>query len=149
MQWADLQGRPQIVALFYSSCHVACPITVEKLKQIESTLSKDLQAQVGIVLVTFDPMADTADVLHSFRRSQQLSNRWTLLRGTDASTRGLTGWLGVAFERQRFRLTHSNAITLLDAHGRIVFQRTGLHDPIDDFMKAVASITATPSTAAP
>src|ERR1041385_1098575 len=52
---SDLAGRPQVAAMFYSSCHVACPLTLERLKEIESALPAGLRSHVGFVLITFDP----------------------------------------------------------------------------------------------
>src|SRR5947209_5220405 len=59
MGLAELRGRPQVIAMFYSSCHVACPVTVWRLKQIASSLPKEVRTQVGFVLITFDPATDT------------------------------------------------------------------------------------------
>src|SRR2546423_13246321 len=44
---ATLRGRPQIVAMFFTSCENACPITVSDMKRIESALPEALRARIG------------------------------------------------------------------------------------------------------
>ena len=137
MHLADLSGHPTVVALFYSSCHVACPITVRKLKQIESALPDSLRAKARFLLVTMDPEGDTPRALRAFRRDQQLSGRWTLLRGSLPSTAGLAGLLGVAYHKDAYRLTHSYEVTVLDAAGRIAYQDHRLHHDPGDLVRAM------------
>jgi protein SCO1/2 len=136
---AELQGQPQVLAMFYTSCHIACPVTVARMKQIESALPQRFRAKVGFALITFDPVTDTPETLHSYRKAQQLSDRWSLWRGSEAATRELAGRLGVAFERERYRLSHSNQIVLLDAQGRIISRLAGLRAPVDDLVKRLIS----------
>lgn len=133
----DLAGRPQIVALIYASCHVTCPITLQSMKQLEASLPRNVRSQVGFVLVTLDPASDSTATLRSFRRSQQLSSRWFLLRGSSVATQKFANSLGVAFVRDNFRLAHSAQITLLDATGKIMFRHTDLHASLTELAKAV------------
>ena len=141
---AELQGRPQVVAMFYSSCHIACPVTVERMKQIESALPPRLRAQVGFALITFDPATDTPGTLRAFRKAQQLSDRWTLWRGSDMATREVAGQLGVSFERERYRFSHSNQIVLLSSQGNILCRLAGLRAPLDGLVKAAESAVPEP-----
>src|SRR5205823_13101013 len=62
-----LRGRPQIVAMFFTSCQNACPITVSDMKRIEAALPERLRASVGFTLVSFDPERDTTAALHAYR----------------------------------------------------------------------------------
>jgi len=146
---AAFQGRPQIVAMFFSSCHVACPVTIEKLKEIESSLPKETRSQVHFLLISFDPTGDTPEVLRSFRKAEQLSQRWTLLRGSDDSTRNVASLLGISFGRENYRLAHSNQILLLDAQGNILFRLEGLHTSVNPLVKALRSACSSQLAAAP
>src|SRR6185436_19425829 len=80
IRFSDLQGHPQVVSLFYSDCHITCPLTLLSMKQVEAALPPEVRSQVGFVLITFIPEFDSARVLHRFRGIENLSNRWTLLR---------------------------------------------------------------------
>ena len=142
---AALAGKPQVVELIHATCQVTCPITLQSMKQLEASLPKEARSQVGFVLVTLDPLADSPATLRSFRRSQQLSSRWTLLRGTSSATQLLAHSLGVAFVRDNYRLAHSTQITVLDAHGKIVFRQIDLHVGNDELAQAVAA-TIPPQT---
>src|SRR4029077_17941633 len=82
---AALRGHPQIVAMFFTSCQNACPITVSDMKRIEAALPEELRARVGFTLVSFDPERDTTAALHAYRLRRSLDPaRWTLLRGEPA-----------------------------------------------------------------
>src|SRR4051812_32386803 len=50
----SLQGRPQIVTMFFASCQIACPILVHDMKRIESALPENVRTNIGFVLVSFD-----------------------------------------------------------------------------------------------
>ncbi|MBI3415726.1 MAG: SCO family protein [Verrucomicrobia bacterium] len=140
----SLAGKPQIVAMFYASCHVTCPITLQCVKQLESSLPADLRSRVGFVLVTLDPQSDTTPVLHTFRRDQQLSDRWVLLRGNGLATRNLARSLGVAFERDNYRLAHSTQIALLDRNGKLACRQIDLHESPKRLLAAVKTAVALP-----
>ena len=136
---ADLKGRVQVVSLFYSSCHMTCPLTLVSMRQVEAALPAELRAQTGFVLITFLPEIDTVRVLHRFRGEQNLSARWTLLRGSDAATRKAADALGVAFRTDSFRLSHSPQIAVLDAEGRIIFRQRDLRASSAPLVNAVRS----------
>ena len=136
---ADLKGRVQVVSLFYSSCHMNCPLTLVSMRQVEAALPAELRAQTGFVLITFLPENDTARVLHRVRGEQNLSARWTLLRGSDAATHRVADALGVAFRTDSFRLSHSPQIAVLDAEGRIIFRQRELRASSAPLVDAVRS----------
>ena len=41
-----LRGRPQVVAMFFTTCEYACPAIVENMKDIERKLPEDLRGEV-------------------------------------------------------------------------------------------------------
>ncbi len=133
---SDLQGRPVIVTMFYTSCHLACPVTLARLKEIESALTADVRSKLTFALITLDPAGDTPRVLHAFRKTQQLPATWFLLRGTDEMTRQVAAKLGIVFEKEGYRLVHSNEIVLLDTDGRIISRLSGLHTSLQAFVQS-------------
>jgi protein SCO1/2 len=142
IRFSDLQGHPQVVSLFYSDCHITCPMTLLSMKQVEAALPPELRSQVGFVLITFMPEFDSARVLHRFRGVENLSDRWALLRGSKKSTRLMANLLGVSFNVESYRLTHSPQIAVLDAEGRIVYRQSNLQSDPKAIVDAVRSALA-------
>ena len=46
LQWASLRGKPQLVSMFYTSCHYVCPLIVDSGKAIEKTLTPAQQQRL-------------------------------------------------------------------------------------------------------
>ncbi len=122
-----LAGRPQVVALVYTSCAQACPAIVGEMKRIEAALGPDA-ADVGFVLASLDPERDTPEKLAEFaRRSGFDPARWTLLGAEDDDVLELAAVLGVQYRRlPDDEFTHSNILTVLDADGEIEHRQLGL-----------------------
>jgi protein SCO1/2 len=125
---ASLQGRPQIVTMFFANCVYACPLLVYQMKQIEEALPENLRNKVGFTLVSFDTERDTPAVLHNYRQHHELdAKRWTLLRGSPDAVLDLAAPLNVKFKKDaQGQFLHSNVITLLNADGELVCQQLGL-----------------------
>ncbi len=77
--WSARRGRPQIVAMFYTSCQYICPLIVDSGKAIERTLTPGERASIGILLVSMDPDRDTPKALAAVVKERGLDTRqWTL-----------------------------------------------------------------------
>lgn len=129
-----LQGRPQVLAMFFTSCQYACPIIVHDMKRIQETLPQAVRDTVDFVLVSFDTDRDTPVVLREYRQRQDLEPaHWTLLTGKPDDVRELAALLGVKYQKDaRGQFSHSNVITILNPQGEIAFQQVGLNkDPAD------------------
>lgn len=127
MKLNELRGKPQVMAMVYTSCMGACPLLVHQMQELAKTLPAGAATNVGFVLVTFDPQRDTPAVLHSYRVARQLDEKqWTLLHGRPEDVRELALVLGVKYrEDAHGQYAHSNIITLLNADGEIAFQQNG------------------------
>jgi protein SCO1/2 len=132
-QWRDqhgttrtlgtLRGRPQLLAMVYTHCTSACPLSVSTMKDLEARTDPS----VGLVLVTLDPANDTPARLLAYAVERGLSARWTLLSGSDEAVRELAAAIGVRYRRiDASELAHTNTLTVLDAAGAPVHQQTGL-----------------------
>lgn len=149
-QLADRRGKPQVVAMFYTSCRYICPLIVDSAKGVEHALTPAERARMGVLLVSMDPARDDTAALASVARNRKLDPaRWTLAR-TDAGTvRRMAALLGVRYrELADGEFNHSSALVLLDAQGRVV-ARTERLGPVPDpaFLAAVKSTLA--ASAAP
>jgi protein SCO1/2 len=97
------QARGQAVALYFgfTQCKDICP-----------------QTRARIVMVSVDPQHDTPAALRSFFR--RIGVEATGLTGTRAQLRQVYRAYGVAVQRQKHDIVHSDVIFLIDANGRIV-----------------------------
>lgn len=137
------QGRPQVIAMFFTQCEYACPVLVNDLKRLQAALPAALRESVDFVLVSFDTERDTPAVLAEYRALRHLgTDHWTLLTGRADDVRELAALLGVNYRKDaRGQFAHSNLLTLLNEKGEIIFQQAGLdQDPaaaVAAFVKAM------------
>lgn len=139
---AALRGRPVVIAMFFASCSYACPILVNDMQRLRAALPAEARAETQFVLVSFDTARDTAAALHAYRERAGLDAGWTLLRGDEADVQELAMVLGVKYQRDaRGDFAHSNLITVLNASGEIVHQRSGLQGEVVEAARAVSLAT--------
>jgi protein SCO1/2 len=136
-----LSGKPQVIIMFFARCQSACPMLVSDMKQIESALPSSLRGRVGFTLVSFDSDHDTTAALKAYRKLRNLNKHWTLLSGTPNSIQELAALLGMRYQQVGATgFTHSNLITILNAHGEIVYQQAGLMQDADAAIKALEKL---------
>jgi protein SCO1/2 len=142
-----LRGRPQVVAMFFTSCEYACPIIVENMKTIERAMPESLRDKVDFLLVSFDVKNDTVEALKAYRTKRELTTaHWSLLRGKEDDVRELAALLGINYQRDaRGQFSHSNTITLLNAEGEIVFQQAGLNKEPKEMVTAIEKLISVKS----
>jgi protein SCO1 len=142
-----LRGRPQVVAMFFTSCEYACPILVENMKAIEKAMPENLRDKVDFLLVSFDVKNDTVETLKTYRAKKELATaRWSLLRGKEDDVRELAALLGINYQRDaRGQFSHSNTISLLNAEGEIVIQLTGLNNDAKEMVTAIEKMSSVKS----
>ena len=141
IKFSDLAGKPQVVLMFFSHCTTACPALVYHLRDIESSLTPAERSRIGFTLVSFDSERDTPAVLSQYRKALNLSDDWTLLNGKPDDIRELAALLGVQYKQNADgQFSHSNAITLLNTDGEIVFQQTGLDSGPEDMVKQIRQL---------
>lgn len=145
--WSAQRGKPQLVAMFYTSCQYICPLIVDSGKAIEKSLSADQQKRIDIVLISMDPTRDTPAALKSVADKRKLDpTRWVLASPQPDEVRAIAGVLGI-----RYRLladgefNHTSALALLDADGRILARTEQMGTkPDPEFVAAVRKAVAHP-----
>lgn len=122
-----LAGRPQVIAMVYTSCPQACPAILAEMKRVEAALGPDV-GDVGFVLASIDSEHDTPEKLAEFARRAGLDPaRWTLLGAQEGDVLELAAVLGVQYRRlPDGEFAHANVLTVLDSNGEIVHQQLGL-----------------------
>ena len=144
--WRALRGKPQLVAMFYTSCRYICPLIVDSAKGVEHALAPAERARLGVLLVSLDPARDDTAALASVARKRQLDPaRWTLARTDAGAVRRVAALLGVRYRALADgEFNHTSALVLLDAEGRVL-ARTERLGPVPDpaFLAAVKAALAT------
>ena len=138
--WRALEGKPRIVAMFYTSCPYMCPLIVESGKAVVHALPPVERERVGVVLISLDPAHDTPAVLRETATKRKIdTTRWLLAAPAPSDVRKIAGVLDVRYRRLADgNFNHTSVLILLDAQGRIV-ARTEQMGPKPDaaFLAAV------------
>ena len=75
--WRHHRGKPQVVAMFYTSCQYICPLIVDSGKAVEHALTPAEQAKLGFLLISMDPKRDTPVALMRIAKQRKLDPaRW-------------------------------------------------------------------------
>lgn len=145
--WRTRRGKPQLVAMFYTSCQYICPLIVDSAKGIERQLDATQQKRLGILLISMDPKNDVPATLKTVVDKRKLdTRRWTLASPTEKDVRTLAGLLGVRYRKLADGgFNHSSALVLLDANGRILARTEKMgSQPDPEFVAAVKRAIAKP-----
>jgi protein SCO1 len=139
--------RVQIVTMFYASCPMACPLTIDTLKNVESQLPAIERSKLGVLMVTVDPQNDTPAVLSAVAAERHVTDsRWTLARASSADTRKLAAVLGIQYRAMGADdFDHSSTLILLDRQGRVLARSSKLGVPDPVFVAAVRKALAAAS----
>jgi formylglycine-generating enzyme required for sulfatase activity len=140
-RFAQGAGRVRIVTMFYASCPMACPLTIDTLKNIDAALTASERAKLDMLLLSMDPSRDTPGTLTALASERKIADpRWTLARASRADTRKLAAVLGIQYrELDNGAFEHSSALVLLDAEGLVVARSARMGKPAPEFLAAVKS----------
>jgi protein SCO1/2 len=136
LHFADGRGRPRLVSMFYTSCQYVCPLIVDTLKKTEAELTPTQRAGLDVLLVSLDPDTDTPTELRRVADQRHLDTpRWRLARTDKSHVRQLAAVLGIQYKQIEARdFSHSSALVLLDAEGRIVARSERMGQVDADFV---------------
>jgi protein SCO1/2 len=142
---ASLRGNVVVAAMVYTHCRDVCPLTTERMQEVERTLPKSAQAKARFALFSMDWARDTPDQLRQFASQHHLDmQRWTLFHGDESAVREMAAALGVGFHRQaNGDFQHSIAIFLLDRNGVVVAEEPDLSKPATALSAKAAQLLAT------
>ena len=141
--WRSKRGRPQLVAMFYSSCQYICPLIVESGKAVQRGLSPAQRERLGVLLISMDPARDTPAALMKVVRERRIDDkRWSLASPQPDAVRGVAGVLDVRYRQLADgEFNHTSALILLDADGRIVARTEKMGSAVDPAF--IAKVKAT------
>jgi protein SCO1 len=128
---ASMRGKPVLVAMFYSSCQMVCPMIFETIHSTLKALPEADRKEVRVLMVSFDPPRDTVAVLKETAAKRNCDSQWTLARTDEATARKVAAVLGVQYRKLADgEFNHSTQIALLDRDGRIA-GKSGKLGPAD------------------
>ena len=138
--WRTRRGKPQLVAMFYTSCQYICPLIVDAGKAVEHQLTPAQQQRLGILLISIDPARDDSAALQSVVGKRKLdARRWTLAAPPAGEVRAVAGVLGIRYRALADgEFNHTTALILLDRDGRILARTEQMGSkPDPEFIAAV------------
>ena len=138
--WRTRRGKPQLVAMFYTSCPFICPLIVDSGKGVENALPPKERARLDILLISMDPERDTPAALAQVAQRRKLDPaRWTLTSPQSDDVRAVAGVLGIRYRKLADgEFNHTSALVLLDAEGRVVARTEKIGSvPDPEFLAAV------------
>jgi protein SCO1/2 len=145
--WRSKRGKPQVVAMFYTSCQYVCPLIVDSGKAVEHALTPAQRGKLGILLISMDPGHDTPAALMSVAKKRGLdSARWSLASPKPGAVRSVAGVLGVRYRAlANGDFNHTSALVLLDKDGRILARTEQVGSkPDPEFLVAVRRVVDSP-----
>ena len=118
--WSSLHGQPRVVSMFYTNCHLMCPLIIENAKSAQKQLSAAERKKLGIVMLSLDPARDTPAAMREVAQRHRVPQGWQFLTPDNNDVRAIASVLDV---RYRFRddgsINHTSVLVLLDAEGRV------------------------------
>ena len=144
LQFADGRGKPRVVSMFYTSCKYVCPLIIDTVLKTERALPEAERGKLDVLLVSIDPDRDTPDALKRVADKRHLDTpRWRLARTDKTHVRRLAAVLGIQYKQLEDReFSHSSALVLLDAQGRIVARSDRLGEADPEFVAAAGRVIA-------
>lgn len=147
--WRALRGQTRVVSMFYSGCHVMCPLILENAKAVQKQLTPAERERLGLTMISLDPIHDTPAVLAETARNHRLPAHWQLVRPGVDEVRALASVLDVRYRaREDGSINHTSVLILLDVDGRILARSevaTAAPDPA--FVAAVRQALTAPVAA--
>ncbi len=149
--WRNLRGTPRVMSMFYTNCHLMCPLIIENGKAVQAQLTPAERARLELVMISLDPARDTPRALRDIARRHRVRAHWRFLQPGANDVRAIASVLDV---RYRFRddgsINHTSVLVLVDAEGRVL-ARSEVAGAIPDpaFVAAVRAALAGPDSPFP
>lgn len=140
LRFADGRGELRLVSMFYTSCPFMCPLIVDTIRKTEHALPEAERSRLKVLMVSFDAAHDDPAALKALAGKRRIDTpRWTLAHANAADVRRIAAVLDIQYRQlQDGGFSHSSALILLDADGRIVARTEKMGDADPAFVAAIA-----------
>ncbi|MGC4377367.1 SCO family protein [Fictibacillus sp. Mic-4] len=136
--------KVRVLELIYTSCPDVCPITTQRLAQLQNELKKDgkFGKEVEFVMVTIDPKVDTPDVLEDYAKRIGLDKSgWVIIRDEEKMPE-LAKKLGFFVQKTGKTVMHSNTAFLIDKDNNVrAYLPMGTKFDKEDTLDKINSLT--------
>ncbi len=112
-----LNGHAVVLTMAYASCHRICPLTMQRLQQLQARFDAR-QIHAEFVVVGYDPQSDDAAAWRRYRRTRHLTRaNWHFLIGSTQQVSRFAQVLGFEFWKADEHVMHDGRILYLDPQG--------------------------------
>lgn len=124
-----LEGQYALITFIYTDCPMPtfCPLMSERFATLQPKLREGFGDRIGLLSISFDPDNDTPEALRTYasRYTEDFST-WTFAvpASADDLERAKKAF-GISTFRAEDQIIHNLTTTLVDPHGRIVWQWRG------------------------
>jgi len=147
--WRDLRGKPRVMSMFYTNCHLMCPLIIENGKAVQKQLTPAERARVEMVMISLDPARDTPQALRDTAQRHRVPTQWRFLQPGVNDARAIASVLDVRYRpRDDGSINHTSVLVLVDADGRVL-ARSEVSSAIPDPAFVAAVRTALSASASP
>lgn len=131
-QLSQLNGKPLIISMIYTSCAHVCPIITKNLARTVDIANEALgEDSFDVVTIGFDWAVDTPERMRLYAAERGISvPNWHFLAGDAASIEAISADLGFLFYPSPKGFDHLTQTTVIDGDGRVYRQVYGVElDP--------------------
>ncbi|NIS76824.1 MAG: SCO family protein [Deltaproteobacteria bacterium] len=104
-----LKDRVVLITFFYTDCGDACPLVMEKLKEVEAVIGTRMGEDIFFILISVDPKNDTVEAIDKYREQYGVDDGWIFLTGRKKNLDQITYKLG---QYKPTREEHSTTLLL-------------------------------------
>jgi protein SCO1/2 len=124
---ADLQGKPLVISLIYTSCHHVCPMITRNIMATTEIAREALgEDTFSVITIGFDWRVDTPDRMRMYASGHGIDvDGWNFLSGDEASIAAISENVGFQFFPSVKGFDHLSQTTIVDADGIIYRQVYG------------------------
>lgn len=125
--YSNLEGKFSLIYFGFSYCPDICPLTLQKLSQVSSSL-KDANNNIQFIFVSVDPQRDDLQTLQKF--TEEFDNKIIGVTGTKEEIEKLASSLKVYYaatnntDNKNYFVDHSSFIYLVNQSGKLLYQFT-------------------------
>lgn len=122
----QFRGQPIILAMIYTNCPGACPMTVQKIEGLREKLTEKERSTSKVLLLSLDSERDKPEILAAWAKKMKLNQDFIPLGSRAETVQLIAAALGIQYKRLKDgSLTHSSPVFILDKNGVAQFKREG------------------------
>jgi protein SCO1/2 len=119
---SSLKGRVVAVTFIYTRCPLPdyCPRMVENFRAIRSRFQAQMDRELVLLTISFDPTYDTPQMLAAYAASNRAGGPgWHFLTGDSAKIERVCNAFGIQYWPEEGMITHSLETAVIDRDGHL------------------------------